>query len=87
MIAQLGRAVTDALSQGQAVPCVGRDEWISEDLEERAEAAALCKPCPILAACASAAPSQRRVGSFGVWAGVDRAPGTGKPGRPKTRAS
>jgi hypothetical protein len=50
-------------------PCAGRDEWISDDREEREWAGWHCAHCPVLDACRDAADEQRE--GFGVWAGRD----------------
>ena len=46
--------------------------WLSDDPDERAKAAELCREwaCPILDACHDAAEAHRE--RFGVWAGRDR---------------
>lgn len=62
---RLGMAVGD----GRTPFCDGRDEWLSEDADERAEAAEACHHCPVLTACADAARELRP--TFGVWAGRD----------------
>ena len=64
------RALVKLLESGGRPPCSdGSDAWLSEDREERAIAARLCVPCPLLVLCASAAEVTRA--TFGVWAGVD----------------
>lgn len=48
----------------------GADElWLSEDAEDRAQAARWCAGCPVLAECAAAAGELKAC--FGVWAGRD----------------
>ena len=69
---RLASALEAADDRGDTVPCAGRAEWISEDVDERAEAARACRPCPVTALCAAAADEHRE--KFGVWAGVDRTP-------------
>lgn len=48
----------------------GPELWLSEDADERAQAAGLCVGCSVLIECENAA-KQHRV-TFGTWAGVDR---------------
>ncbi len=67
--------------QGVRVPCHDADEWTSDHADDRAYAAALCRPCPVLALCRQAADE---VKATYVWGGVDRT--TATPTRPK-RAS
>ncbi|GAA3667164.1 transcription factor WhiB [Yimella lutea] len=43
--------------------------WLSEDTEDRAQAARWCAGCSVLAECAAAAGELKA--SFGVWAGRD----------------
>ena len=69
---RLAIALEAAVFRGDRVPCAGREEWVSEDVDERAEAARACRPCPVTALCAAAADEHRE--KFGVWAGVDRTP-------------
>jgi hypothetical protein len=63
-------AVEAALDDGLSVPCHDRSEWLSEDAEERAEAATACSWCPAKSRCAALAAAMRP--EFGVWAGRDR---------------
>lgn len=50
----LSRAL-DALAQaGRSWPCRGRQEWITDTLEDRATAEAECRGCPVLNLCAAA---------------------------------
>ena len=73
MAARLGAA----LEAGERPPCCWPDLgplWLSEDREERAEAALHCDGCVIWSACRDAGESAGRTGgraSFGVWAGHD----------------
>lgn len=62
-----------AVATSPAVPCAGRDDWTSDIDAERAAAALLCSPCPVLAECRAAGLSM----SFGIWAGLDRKPPRG----------
>lgn len=55
--------------QGVRVPCHDADEWTSDRADDRAYAAALCRPCPVLALCRQAADE---VKATYVWGGVDR---------------
>lgn len=61
----------ELVEQGTLPPCADRSgAWTSDDRDERALAARLCRPCPILTECGAAADSTKE--RFGVWAGVDR---------------
>lgn len=63
--------VTHRADAGRPVPCQdGTDRWLSEDPDQRAEAAELCPRCPVLDACRESADAHKE--KFGVWAGVDR---------------
>lgn len=58
--------------------------WISDDPDERALAARLCRRCPVIELCREAGRRER----FGVWAGKDRTPPPPPPGKkPTTRPS
>jgi len=61
--------------QGVRTPCQGADEWTSD----RASAAALCRPCLVLALCRQAADELKA--TYHVWGGTDRT--TVTPSRPK----
>jgi hypothetical protein len=63
--------------QDVRTPCQGADEWTSDHAEDRAHAAALCRPCPVLALCRQAADELKA--NDHVWGGVDRTTAT----RPK----
>lgn len=65
----LVRAVARALDRGARVPCLGRDEWTSDDYRDRREAATACAPCPVLAQCDDTATTHRPL--YGVYAGRD----------------
>ena len=73
----LARVLSAALEADERPPCCWPDMaplWLSEDREERAEAALHCDDCSIFAACAAAGESAGRTGgraAFGVWAGHD----------------
>jgi len=76
---QLSLALADLADRGQATPCHGADEWTSDHADDRAYAAALCRPCPVLALCRQAADELKATRH--VWAGTDRT--TVTPTRPK----
>jgi hypothetical protein len=78
----LQQALEDLAEQGRRVPCHRRDEWVSDDDEDREYAAAHCSRCPLIPECAAAADETGEM--FGVWAGVDRTPRT--RGKRKTAA-
>lgn len=59
-----------ALRSSETVPCAGRDEWCSDDPEQRAAAATACQGCPALAQCNAFAEANGE--TFGVWGGFDR---------------
>jgi len=65
----LWESLNRALTEG-AAPCQGRDEWTSDDAEERVWAAHRCGPCPVSTLCGQFAHANRE--QFGVWAGTDR---------------
>ena len=65
--------------QGVRVPCHNADEWTSDHADDRAYAAALCRPCPVLAPCRQAADEGNA--TYHVWGGTDRT--TVTPTRPK----
>lgn len=64
----------DALAEGLRVPCAESEGWVSDIPAQRAVAALLCTGCPVMAECRAAADESGE--RFGVWAGVDRSPGT-----------
>lgn len=66
---RFNRAIEEALDLGGHLPCAGRDEWVSEDADERAGAARKCAWCSVFEVCGQTA---RATGQrFGVWAGAD----------------
>jgi len=68
---RLAFALARLVANGSRPPCAdGSGAWTSDDRDERALAARLCRPCPILTECGAAADSTKE--RFGVWAGVDR---------------
>lgn len=68
--------IRDLSEAGQGVPCYGSSLPISEDEDERKEAAeTLCPECPVIAECFAAGRSER----WGVWGGADRSPVKPKP--------
>lgn len=66
----LTTALVDLLDRGRRPVCAGRDEWLSDSADVRAEAAALCLRCWIIAECHEAAEEAGE--RFGTWAGLDR---------------
>lgn len=65
----LTAALGHLLEQGQRPPCAGGgDVWLSDDLDERSQAAHACDGCPLLAPCDAVGQGEK----FGVWAGIDR---------------
>ena len=66
--AALTRALLDLAERNQRPPCWRDSRFTSDDADERAEAAAECIECPIVAPCWSACQSE----VAGVWGGVDR---------------
>lgn len=72
----LNEAVRAALRTLTPPPCTDTTTapwWLASSAAERARAAELCAACPVLAPCRAAGATER----FGVWGGVDRAPGSG----------
>lgn len=67
---RLSVALEAAQDRGDRVPCAGRGEWVSESAQDRAEAVAACRPCPVTSLCAAAADENGE--KWRVWAGVDR---------------
>lgn len=67
---ELDRALRAASDNDNLPPCTGHGEWLSDDTDERREAAELCGGCPVFDACGAAA-DELQV-RFGTWAGVDR---------------
>lgn len=55
--------------------------WLSEDAEDRSQAARWCRGCPVLTECAAAAVELGA--TWGVWAGVDRS--SNRAGRSQQR--
>jgi Transcription factor WhiB len=82
--AQFVKALINAAAAGLRPHCsdpVFGDLWLSDNEADRAEAARLCRGCPVLGPCGHAATANGE--KFGTWAGVDRTP-RNKPGpRPK----
>ncbi|OLP72779.1 hypothetical protein BJM39_27435 [Salmonella enterica subsp. enterica serovar Javiana] len=72
-IEALGRALDDLDATGGTWPCRNRNEWISDDAEERAEAAEACQHCPVLEICAAVA-TTKPFPTHGVWGGRDLTP-------------
>lgn len=69
LLADLRTAVAEATEAGERVPCLGRDEWLSEDRHTRVLAARLCAWCPVQTECYVAATDHGE--QFGVWGGYD----------------
>lgn len=67
---RLNQALTAATTTGRFIPCLGREEWLSENCEERAEATKECTDCPVIDECRNLAETTKS--RFGVWAGRDR---------------
>ena len=59
----------------------GDDPWWSDAKHERAFAVAICRECPVRAACAAASSGEK----VGVWAGVARGGFVGRPANPPRR--
>ena len=78
------RALAGLLERGALPPCAGSAAWTSDEPDERATAAELCKPCPLLDACAALADEGDE--RWGIWGGIDRSPTSRPAGRPR-RAS
>jgi hypothetical protein len=76
------KALDRLAAAGQKIPCSdSADLWLSESQHARAEAARLCRGCPVIAECRAAA--KARGERFGVWGGKDF---TRKTNRPKAKA-
>ena len=70
---RLDRALLDLAERGARPPCSQRwagDLWASDDAGDRRQAAVLCRPCPVLEACAAAADEGDE--RWHVWGGTDR---------------
>lgn len=68
-LAELGVAIRTAVDDGQHVPCLGFDDWISDDAEDLVAAAYRCRRCPVIGLCRTAAQLSRP--TAGVWAGIN----------------
>ncbi|WP_395727128.1 WhiB family transcriptional regulator [Nakamurella sp.] len=81
-VAALHADLVGAVQQlADSVPCLGRDEWLSDDVVVRLQAVAECGACPVRALCGRYATVAGE--KAGVWGGKDRQ-GTGRPvGRPR----
>ncbi len=65
---RMNRALADL--EQTLTPCRRNPErWLSEDDAEKADAAAMCMSCPVLAECSDLAGELKP--TFGVWAGRD----------------
>lgn len=59
-------------------PCGdGSDRWVSDDRDQRDDAARLCQSCPLIVVCRDYDNAVHP--THGVWAGVDRTHGTRRP--------
>lgn len=73
-------ATDTAIRAGLTLPCTGvrgGDPWLSDDENQRAEAATACRSCPVLDECRAYAQAHRT--TFGVYGGRDFTP------KPRTR--
>ena len=61
--------LTAEIAAASGVPCIGRPEWLSDDIADRLEAVEACTRCPVLSACQRAAMAVSP--TFGVWHGRD----------------
>lgn len=78
--------LADLVVRGSRPVCAGRTEWLSEDPDDRAEAAAACGYCPIRLPCQQLAQVERP--TFGVWGGADWTRPPGRPARaPQTHGN
>ena len=66
---EFDRRLAGLLRSGGWLPCAGRDEWTSENVDDRADAAQCCGWCPLLDACRALAEAEEP--KAGVWAGTD----------------
>lgn len=64
---KLATEVSQALHNGQRIPCAGRPEWLAEDQESINYAEFQCRSCPLLEQCAATASALKP--TAGVWAG------------------
>lgn len=73
-------ALTSTQDRGGSTPCLNDPEpFTSGSWQQRAEAAAACSYCPVLAECRAYAESQAE--TWHVWAGTDRTT------KPKTKTT
>lgn len=63
----LRQTLTTLADGGRRVPCMERDEWISDGKDDRAYAAGHCQHCPALDACRTAADEIQPLA--GIWGG------------------
>lgn len=69
----LTAALVRLASEGRCPPCGSWREsnpWVSDEPQERAQAALWCRGCPVLLECGEAADEMGE--RFGVWGGIDR---------------
>jgi len=78
VVRALSSGLLNMAARDQRTPCQGRynELWLSEDYTQRAETIPLCAGCELITKCADYATELKA--SFGVWAGIDRAPSTRK---------
>lgn len=68
--------IRELAESGEGVACYGSPLPVSEDYDERKEAAeTFCPRCPVIAECFAAGRAER----WGVWGGADRSPVKPKP--------
>ena len=80
----LHAALVDAAPRGTPPPCVidPTGGWLSDDPDQRAHAATLCRGCSVLDECRAVGAGEK----FGVWAGTDRTGGGARTIPPATKA-
>lgn len=66
---RLNSELQSLLERGLVVACAVSGLATSEDADERAQAAAECRPCPLRATCRDVGREERH--RFGVWGGFD----------------
>jgi hypothetical protein len=67
------QAFRDALDRGMFPHCLNAgDYWLSESAADRRIAEQLCRGCPVILECRTAATARKE--RWGVWGGVDRSP-------------
>jgi len=79
---QLTRAMVSLAAHGRRPRCGepgGPEMWLSDDADDRAQAATWCTGCSVLVECGAAADEHGE--RFGVFGGTDRTVVTPKPKR------